>query len=793
MPLIYFDNMSQITRVRFWKDVGFQDGSIEVPSIHDRLPAPDAEFTESIKTSTSEFFSAFTIPKVFADYLSMSYVELLYEYNNTVDTMTFYGWIDDIALKSDTDGSPSIMVSWHIDHWRTYLANARFGYGLVQNRPRASDDPPQVCSCRYRLPGDYTPMSFHGHGEEANWLIINHTRETDSNKLTEVRTAIIPISKDSNINFYYKSGDNAIKCPSLGDVITGKYDESLKMSPSSIASVFLSPVPPIAIASGTGTQTDPYVLDQGSSSADVKVTPVHLTYTDKLIMSYELLSAYQFRFTYTDGTSWESRSDIVHTIEEMVQGIMTRLMMDKGKYTKTSKTYPGNHTVRINCRKNGGTVSSMTARWIKLDDLITIARRGNIEDEPVAGDYVILNSGGLFSVPSEPSLSTRQEYTPSLNGDFYDIYVEFNHGAKTAITGNTYTYDGSSFGNVWVLITNIETVSLTYYQKVSSLKFQVEISPEGYAYSRNQNYYEYGQTLPEAVQTTDTREWMFTDMSGIPVGSLPWGIRCKDYTVRNVVTSSSAYLEYRFDGIDSHTKGTSFSIPLPAVDLTSNSWSDYVYSGQRDYDIRQRKLASEQALTSGIVSALTGGIDTAVMGALTNTTTTTNEKRNYAYGKESASESIEGTTTTRGIGGLRAGVVGIGAGVVGTGANYLITQYYNGELQKADDMLQAKQIDSILMTGNGWDWLWNGRSCGLISLVADNYSLERFETDIRLNGVSVSEPTEDCDTYRISEGPVRIAELIVTGNIPVQARAYIKGRMANGVRIRTINTEQPTE
>ena len=114
-------------------------------------------------------------------------------------------------------------------------------------------------------------------------------------------------------------------------------------------------------------------------------------------------------------------------------------------------------------------------------------------------------------------------------------------------------------------------------------------------------------------------------------------------------------------------------------------------------------------------------------------------------------------------------------------------------MQKAEDILSAKQVDSVMMAGNGWDWMWNGREFGLVPMRGDTYSVNRFETDIRLNGVSVSEPTEDCDTYRTSEGPVRIAELIVTGNIPVQARAYIKGRMANGVRIRTINTVQPTE
>ena len=794
--------MSQITRVRFWKDVGFQDGSIEVPSINDHLPAPDAEFTEAIKTSTSEFFSAFTIPKVFADYLSMSYVELLYEYNNSNAPMTFYGWIDDIALKSDTDGSPSIAVSWHIDHWRTYIANAHFGYGLVRNRPRASDDPPQLCTARYREPHGFQSMEFKGVGKESYWIIATFTMETADNKVTDVRTMVVPVNKGDPTTSCYmklKPTSQAYKCPSLYQFVNGRWTEAFGIAPTTVSSVFISPIPPLAIFSGTGTATDPYVVLPSASSSEDYYTERGGQYSPAHGESFNVvagMSSWSFTAKWTDHTVNKSASATYGGIaiagyisQEYNQGFSKHV---SSPLASTDLTYAPE-------------ISGDAYTYIfTLDDLI----RNCIGDSAWSG----LQDGDIFRINGNIRYGPDLAFSNSTEGSTTSqasVRIGVS-GYSTATEGNNhefiYSKGSNTFGNHKVLV-RTEKVDWTLFTKQSTEWFDYgmnEVNDKCYIYTQNGHYYEYSQDLPDTfawddeaqtkvpIMTTDTVEWMFTDQTGVPVGTLPWGLKVKTYNIRNVISSTACYIEYRFDGIDSHVKGTSFIVPLPTVDIVSNSWSEYVYSGQRDYDIQQRKLASEQALTSGIISALTGGIDTAVMGALTNTTTTMNEKRSYAYGKETASESIEGTTTTRGIGGLRAGVVGIGAGVVGAGANYLIAQYYNGQLQKAEDILSAKQTDSVMMAGNGWDWMWNGREFGLVPMRGDTYSVNRFENDIRLNGVSVSEPTEDCDTYRTSEGPVRIAELIVTGDIPVQARAYIKGRMANGVRIRTINTEQPT-
>ena len=244
----------------------------------------------------------------------MSYIELLYEYNNSVDPMTFYGWIDDIALKSDTDGSPSIAVSWHIDHWRTYLANARFGYGLVQNRPRASDDPPQLCTARYREPHGFQSMEFKGVGKESYWIIATFTMETPDNKVTDVRTMVVPVNKgDPTVSCYMKLNptSQAYKCPSLYQFVNGRWTEAFGIAPTSVSSVFVSPIPPLAIYSGTGTATDPYVVLQSASASEEYYNERGGQYSPAHGESFKVTpgnSSWSFTANWTDHTVKQSAS-----------------------------------------------------------------------------------------------------------------------------------------------------------------------------------------------------------------------------------------------------------------------------------------------------------------------------------------------------------------------------------------------------------------------------------------------------------------------------------------------------
>lgn len=299
------------------------------------------------------------------------------------------------------------------------------------------------------------------------------------------------------------------------------------------------------------------------------------------------------------------------------------------------------------------------------------------------------------------------------------------------------------------------------------------------------------------LETTDTQEVVITDLTGVPIGNVPWGLKVGAVEARPVVSATSAYLELRADGVRSASEGLRWVIPLPPVEVASNSWSDYLYSGQRKFDIEQRRLAAKQALISGIVgvgestvsAGIMGGIGAGVRGSqasqISDLIKSTKFGGRGAAAKKaqmmSGVSNILGKTGGIGVLGSAGAMLGVSAG--SALINYELTNLFNQEFQGTQDQLVAKQLDSIQIPGGGWDWLLNGTPISAYTLIPDEYSLNRFNADISLNGIRCSEPVEDCTELVTVGGPLKIGNLVVSGGIPPQAKAYISLTLEKGVRI----------
>lgn len=135
------------------------------------------------------------------------------------------------------------------------------------------------------------------------------------------------------------------------------------------------------------------------------------------------------------------------------------------------------------------------------------------------------------------------------------------------------------------------------------------------------HYEEYSGQLSSTIRTTDTQKVMIKSYDGSTVGTLPWGFPVRNYTYRMVNAINSQYIQIRFDGVDSYPEGVCFTIPLPMVSVTSNSWSSYVYSGQREYDIQMRNAQSDQDFQKSMTSAIEDTIKTASMATMFQATT----------------------------------------------------------------------------------------------------------------------------------------------------------------------------
>lgn len=268
--------------------------------------------------------------------------------------------------------------------------------------------------------------------------------------------------------------------------------------------------------------------------------------------------------------------------------------------------------------------------------------------------------------------------------------------------------------------------------------------------------------LGTEAMTTDTVTYAVMGFDGEIIGTLPWGVPVRYFKIRTVIDSASAYLQIRCDDIKSHANGTCFTLPLIAVDLTSNSWSSYVYSGARQADIDQRAAETNKALESGLAgvgtSAITGAVSGAQMAAL-------------------------GGPLGMLAGGLMGAVSSSATQAMNTTSSYMISNKYNDVFQDIQDYRAANQSNGLLMSGTGFDCLRYGQVPTVVRLSKDEYSVTQRNNDIAIYGAKVSEPRESCQELVDAGGPLQITNVVVRGAIPVQAKEYIRGRLSTGVRM----------
>lgn len=271
------------------------------------------------------------------------------------------------------------------------------------------------------------------------------------------------------------------------------------------------------------------------------------------------------------------------------------------------------------------------------------------------------------------------------------------------------------------------------------------------------------------LKTDDETVYMVCGPQGESYGTLPWGMEVNGIQWRLVVDSTSAYIAMRFykdtlNPNECQSEGTVFNIPCSSIPVTSNAWSSYVYSGARQAEIDLRRLQAESQAVSGGISTGTSALSGAMAGALLG-----------AAGGP--------------IGMLAGAAIGAGTsaltGALTTGAKYAYqTGQYADEMQSVSDYQASHQANSILLNGGSFDSLFNGSGgVSLVKMKKDAYSLRQRQNDIDLYGVNVSEPMSSCQSLVDAGGPLRITNLTVRGNIPVEAKQYFRNRFTKGVRM----------
>ena len=275
------------------------------------------------------------------------------------------------------------------------------------------------------------------------------------------------------------------------------------------------------------------------------------------------------------------------------------------------------------------------------------------------------------------------------------------------------------------------------------------------------------------VTSSETEIYNLTGPLGEVIGSLPFAKHVDNGKAQLTCSSTTAYIRMTFGA---YSEGLVFDYVLPAVDVNSNAWSDYVYSGQRDYDIGMRDIQSK----SSLINSLMGGVGMAALaGGIANAGT--------AGGLGSVFEQGIMKGLTKAVPALMGGPAGAIAGAIAVGSSLIgplldITTF-NAQFQEQEDKLHANQTPTILKAGDAYLVSRTDGQIHLSCLLLDKSSMDAINANKAVQGVKFGQNMEDCNDLINAGGPMQITNLIVHGNTPVVAKQWVQNKFAKGVRI----------
>ena len=243
--------------VEIWRDTGFTEGSVEVPSKTSSLPNPSYQFTD-VNIPRGDLFSTIKLAQPFEDLYDCSYLRITLDMNNGNDVI-LYGWIDTVSCASDTAGYPNTVIDWHPDLWRTYINSAQFGAGLVTRRPYTTDVPPQIYPFRLK---DVRETNVIIPRSNIWWVVFKFVQKQRffSQLITANCIGTFPIDIDNPNAMFEVSGkdmhgDETVTAKTIPYtyLAAGFFEEFLKLDPGTLVSVFLSPISPFEVNASSNT------------------------------------------------------------------------------------------------------------------------------------------------------------------------------------------------------------------------------------------------------------------------------------------------------------------------------------------------------------------------------------------------------------------------------------------------------------------------------------------------------------------------------------------------------------
>ena len=289
--------------------------------------------------------------------------------------------------------------------------------------------------------------------------------------------------------------------------------------------------------------------------------------------------------------------------------------------------------------------------------------------------------------------------------------------------------------------------------------------------------YEVTFTGSEVLEADDINEIVVTDAQGNVAGRLPYGFAATGYycyiDVGTASVSAVVIFKIRQNAdldvwgqMDSAQGVTGCSVTIPGIPIpvTENAYQSYNYSGQRSFEIEQKRLQREQAAISGYL-----GVGGSIAGG-----------------------AISGAMVGGPVGGAVGAAAGASSSLIGTTANYYVSRAFDDQMQDATEQLYASQANNIALPGMGLGWLrgyLSGTSAGwyIIRMAADAGFQDAYYHEMNYKGIECYAPWEPSMTLPLNiftyTGPLQITDAKVDGDIPPTAKSAIKTKLESGINI----------
>ena len=364
------------------------------------------------------------------------------------------------------------------------------------------------------------------------------------------------------------------------------------------------------------------------------------------------------------------------------------------------------------------------------------------------------------------------------NGYWFAVCYTYTSGGSTYIGHRCWNIDTyTTGGQTYIAITLAQILNGELEEAMGLSPSQiigvyiVPIQPHAGALTHNATYWWWEGSAGSSIATynltgneficDDMNKTVVVDPYGSIIGELPWGCTVSKISMRTDLGTNNLKTVLAFDdstdstaGLEAGPLGRVITVSPLTLPVTSNALSDYVYSGQREYDLRNAEIARAENRFKGLLGASEGALSGGIIGG------------------------------TKGATGAGIGAIaGFGLSVVTSELTASTETMKDDALQRATDKLYANQTPTLLIPGGGNAFEEMYGQWYLVQLTADDVSAGEYTNDVSINGYDVDIPSSSVSTFIATGGPLQINNLTITGSIPAPPKLYIKNKLESGVRI----------